>query len=456
MKTPTLFRPAQRGQNQPAALLLDRARLRRRLGQFTAGGRWTDHLAPEMRRNLRWFWLDGILAQASDSIVLAYLSIFALALGASRTQIGLMSALSSLSAALLLLPGAAAVEHWGQRKRFCLLSGGGAARLMILLMVFVPLLGSTPVTVYALIALAVARNAFANLSVPAWTSLTADIVPLTWRGRYFSSRSTAMGIASMVITYLAGQLITRSGEPLGYQLALALAFGLGLVASFSFARLDEPPMVMPPPHHSTTSLLAQLRTHPEFLAYCAVAALWNLALGIASPFFGVYLAETLRASAAVVGGISVVSGLSALPGLRLFGHAADRWGPRRVQLLTGLLIPLVPVGWALARSPWHLVPFELAAGFLWAGHGLASFNFLLQLTPEERRARFSALYQIVVTVGLAAGAALGGLIAARWEYRTTFFVSSAGRMAAALLFLILMHRPTPGESAEDRAATRQA
>ncbi len=168
--------------------------MRRRVLLFTAGGRWTYQLRLSVRRNLRWFWFDGVFTQASDSIVITYLPLFVLALGATRAQIGLMNSLSNLSAALLLLPGAALVERWGHRKQIVVFSGGGGARIVLLLLILTPLVFAGPTAVYLAIALAIARSAFASLGVPAWTSLSADIVPLAWRGRYFSARNMAMGI----------------------------------------------------------------------------------------------------------------------------------------------------------------------------------------------------------------------------------------------------------------------
>jgi predicted MFS family arabinose efflux permease len=68
------------------------------------------------------------------------------------------------------------------------------------------------------------------------------------------------------------------------------------------------------------------------------------------------------------------------------------------------------------------------------------FNFLLLLTPEDRRPRYTALYQIVVTAALAAGAALGGIAATRWGYASTFVLSGVGRLVAALLFARFVHQ----------------
>ncbi len=448
-------RPVVRIRGRRISLRLLGLRLARRAWRFTAGGSWTNQLPPAVRRNLRWFWFDGLFANASDSVVITYLPVFLLALGATPSQIGLMSSLASLSAALFLLPSAALVERWGHRKRIALITGGGAGRLMLLMMALTPLMFTGPAAIYVIIALVVARSILGNMGLPAWTSLTADIVPLSWRGRYFSSRNIALGVAGLVTTLLAGQLIARVGEPAGHQLALGLAFFIGLASTFSFYRIQEPPM--PTAAQRATSkkerknqrpILQHLRAHPEFMVFCATAALWNFSLNVAAPFFSPYLVETLRATPDVVGILSIISPLTALPGQRLFGRLVDRWGPRRVQLVTGLLIPWLPLGWALTRSPWHVVPIHVVSGFMWAGYNLANFNLLLTLTPEDLRPRYTALYQIVVTTAFAAGAAVGSLTIEMvksastqvWGYYAVFILSSVGRLAAALLFASQGHR----------------
>ena len=214
-------------------------RLRRRVLRFTAGGRWTDKLPPAAKHNMRALWFDGLFANTSEQILLVYLSLFLLALDASRAQIGLMSALASLSSALVLLPGAFLVERWGRRRQIVLLTGGGASRLVLFLMSLVPLVFAGPMAVYVVIALAVARSAFAQLGVPAWISLTSDIVPLSGRGRYFATRNIAMGLVGTAAILLVGQLITHVGDPGGYQLAMGIAFASGLAATICYAQIRE-------------------------------------------------------------------------------------------------------------------------------------------------------------------------------------------------------------------------
>ena len=60
------------------------------------------------------------------------------------------------------------------------------------------------------------------------------------------------------------------------------------------------------------------------------------------------------------------------------------------------------------------------------------------VTPDDRRARYSALFQITVMVSLALGAALGSLMVTRWGYLSVFSASAGGRLVAALLFVFLL------------------
>jgi MFS family permease len=399
-----------------------------------AGGQWAAQLPPAVQRNLRWFLTDGLFAQVAESISLAYLSLYVLSLGATRGQIGLMTSLASLSAALLLLPGAGLARRADQRQRVALASGT-AARAALLLLALIPfaLSGQTLVTVA--IALAVIRETLANLALPAWTALTGDIVPLAWRGRYFGMRNMAMGVVGITTTLLVGRAIVSIGGESGYQWALIFAFITGLAATFSFAQI-KPPVVAAEAEAAPgggAPLLQRLRANPQFIAFCGAAAVWNFSLYVAGPFFNVYVVERLGGDALSVGWLSVVSSIAALPGQRIFGALTDRWGPRRVQLATTALIPILPIAWLFVREPWHVVPINLLAGFLWAGYLIASLNYLLILAPQDERARFSAVHQMVVMGSLAAGAAVGGWVVTEWGYLIVFMLSGIGRWLAALV-----------------------
>ena len=413
----------------------------RALVRMQTGGDWALRLPDPVRQNLKWFFYDGFFSAASDNIIGTYLVVYLLALGASQAQIGLMSSISSLTAALMLMPGALLVERLGKRKEITVFGGGIGARLMICLLALTPFLFHGPALVVAAIAMSITRDMLGNLSFPAWMSLTADIVPIEGRGRYFSSRNFAMAIAGMVMTLLAGLLLSRTLQPTGYQVALMVAFAIGLASTYSFARLKDPhPQTSRPVapavafHKALPQALREVRQHPTFLTYMGITALWNFSLNIAGPFFNVYMVQNLQASAAMIGITSIASTLANMLVQRKVGDLNDRWGARKLQMLSGLSIPLVPMLWIFVQSPWHIIPLNLLSGALWGAYNLAAFNYLLAITPEARRARYSALFQITVMLSLAVGAAFGSLVVTRWGYPAIFIGSGLGRLAAAGLF----------------------
>ena len=115
-----------------------RTRARQAFREFTWGGEWAIALSEQIKHNLYWFFFDGLFSSAIDNIVVTYVTLYILALGATRAQVGLMSSFSGLSAALLLMPGAILVERYGHRKEFTLAFGGGGARLAVLGLALLP------------------------------------------------------------------------------------------------------------------------------------------------------------------------------------------------------------------------------------------------------------------------------------------------------------------------------
>lgn len=419
------------------------SRARQSIFDFSAGGTWALSYPLAVRFNLLFYWLDGFFANACDNIVATYLTLYLLALGASRTQIGLLSSFSSLGSALLLIPGALLVERLGHRKKIALF-GGGIARVALILVASLPRFASGPALVYMAIALAVLRDSFNNLAYPAWMAITADIIPYEGRGRFFASRNFASGASGMVTTLLVGMLITLAVQPNGYQLALLLAFGLGASSTYFFSRLKDPhgnEKALTGVAFAPRALLQDLKSHPLFLALCATTILWNFSLNIAGPFFSVYQVQVLNSSAAMVGITSVASSLSTLLVQRKLGELTDRLGARRLQMISGILIPVLPFLWTFTRAPWHVIPINILSGILWGTYNLASFNFLLLVMPESQRARYSAIYQIITLLSLGVGAAVGGLLVTRWGYVVIFVGSAIGREAAAILFARFAHAP---------------
>lgn len=406
-------------------------------------------------RNLRFFWLDGLFAAISENFYLGFIALFALAYGATNSQVGLMAAAANLLGAAALFPGAQLVERSGKRKPVVIWSAGVFGRLALLGLALVPMFfNSSGMAIAAIIVLDGVRAFMANLANPAWTSLVADLVPESMRARFFSSRNIAMGVAALIVAALAGWMISKTNDRLdsavaGYQVIFLCAFAAGMVSTYAFARIREPQLdEAERAQHQRGDLRRALRQNPAFVGLVISALVWNFSLQLAAPFFNVYLVSSLQASLTAVGLLAAVASLTALFGQHYFASLIDRRGPYWVQALTSLVIPLAPLAWMVVRAPWQVAFINAFVGFVWAGYNLANFNLLLELTPGEQRARAVALFQLAVFGSAVAGPLMGGFLADRMGYQVVFLLSGIGRYAGAVLFLWLTYRrvkDSPGD-----------
>jgi MFS family permease len=378
---------------------------------------------------------------------LGFMTLFALAYGASNGQVGMMTAVANLLGALALFPGARLVERVGRRKPVVVWSGGGVARLVLLLLAMVPFIIVQPAVAIATIIVLNGLRAFmANLANPGWTAMVADIVPDSMRGRYFGSRNMAMGVAALLVAPLAGRLIFLGNGwgglgYFGYQIVFFLAFMFGMVSTFSFQRIDEPPAAAAQQaDHHRGDLRRAIGQSPGYVGLVLSAFVWNLSLQVAAPFFNVYLVKTFQSSATTIGLLASVSSLTALLGQRLFGRLLDVRGAFWVQLVTGFFIPGLPLAWMFITADWQVGIINTFGGFLWAGYNLANFNLLLRLTPDEQRPRAVALYQTAVFSSAVIGPLLGGFLADSVSYQLIFGLSAAGRLLGMVLFAVFTVR----------------
>jgi MFS family permease len=393
---------------------------------------------------LRYYWLDGIFASFSENLYSTFLTLFALAYGATSGQIGLTSALANMAATLSLLPGARVVERTGRPRRLVVWTAGVAGRLPLAGLALLPMAVASPVAmVWCLIALNAARSFAMNFPNPAWMAMSAELVPERLRGRFFASKNIASGVVAFAAGPLGGFLVRLGsrhgagwglGAYPGYQLVFALSFLAGMVATVFFWKIPDPTFHRPDEEFRLRGLLRAITEVRMFPVFLVSGFVWNLGTQIAGPFFTVCMVQSLHATAYDVGMAAGISALCALAGQYVFGRVVDRRGSVAVQLLTGFIIPVLPLPWIWATRPWHASIMMGLGGFFWAGYNLANFNLVLQLTPERSRARAVAAYQSVVYLSAVIGPIIGGLVVDAAGFAPVFVITAVGRLAGAVVF----------------------
>jgi len=165
---------------------------------------------------LRWSWLDGLFTTVSENLYLGFILLYALAYGASTSQIGLLTAVQNLLGAVSLYPGARAADAARHRKPLVTWTVGGFARVALLALALVPWLTDVPATaIWLIIGLNGLRSFMSNFGNPAWTVLVGDLVPLRLRALYFGNRNLMIMLAALLVAPLAGWLIKVGNGGLG-------------------------------------------------------------------------------------------------------------------------------------------------------------------------------------------------------------------------------------------------
>jgi MFS family permease len=345
------------------------------------------------------YWLDGLLYGISTPFVYTFLPLYALAFGATASDLGLMSAVSHSVAPFTFLVGAYLAERSLRHKHIYVLMEGLIGRGMLLLFALVPLYFRDQRAVWVLIGVQVARMTFFRLAEPARTVITGQIVPGHLRGRFMSARSLASSLGLLVAQPLASLMIARCLFPRGYQYSFGLALAAGLAGALAFWRMPVPLLQR---HHSADKyplqgLGSEILADRRFLAFLAVTLAWALADQATRSFYSAHMVRNLGLDASIVGFLATAASLASLIGLPLIGLLSDRRGNRMALIVVGLTLSLTRLLWLRAQTSWQLLPLHLLSGFVQSASQVVFLNLLLAIARPERYARYGALYHTAAT-----------------------------------------------------------
>jgi MFS family permease len=373
------------------------------------------------------------------SFASTYVPLYALAMGATAAEIGLLSSAASLG----VIGGSALsgrlVRLLGSPKKVTLYFARVWEALSYLPLLAIPFFFTGPTAVRVLIVVYAVRTLLGESGVPAWAAFVPGLVPIHIRGRFMSLRSVLKMVAMMIIIPLAGAAITAlGGYPVGYQVVFGVMMVLGLATAWFFSRIPE--------HGSAHEAIAPravqggMRWRGAFGAFALGMAVWTLGTATVAPFYVVFMTRDLGLDARGIGLLTAVSTGAQLVGFLLLGPRVDRRGNRGTLIGSVLVLALVPFGWLLVREWMQILPLYVLAGLASAGMTLASLNMLLELSPEESRAGYAGAYYSVLAAAAMIAPLVGGWLFARWGFAGAALVGGLGALAGVLILAVLLGR----------------
>lgn len=364
---------------------------------------------------------DGICSASMSTLQGGpFLAAFALALGASNYEVGLLASIGFISQ-FAQVAGLLLVQKF-PRRRIIVILAAALSRLMWLFILLIPLMFLNRGVTFLMqwLFLAALIGAVAG---PSWNSLVRDIVPQKHMGRIFSRRMFLSMLFALSFTLLGGYFVDfwKARFPdsalLAYTILFAIGLCFGIVGLFFISRLPEPAMES----HGDLGLgkmLAEPFRDKNFQGLLKYIAFWNFAINMAGPFFIVYLIQRIELQLSMVTMLVVASQISNLVFLRIWGKLADNFSNKSVLGVSGPLFLLAILLWSFTTLPERhaltipmLFAIHILSGMAVAGVSLATGNIALKLSPEGKAHSYMTVFGLAGALTGALAPMVGGILA---------------------------------------------
>jgi len=392
--------------------------------------------------NLKPLYARSIVNSFGSGTVSPFLSVYAVKLGASASELGWFQSVSNLAPNMMQVPWGKLSDKIGRRIPFIILGG------LITAILWVPLMFVGSAT--QLIAVIAFQAILGSMATPTWTALIGDLVHSSKRGSITASINRLAQVGSLLATLAAGYLMVMVQGTLQQMffvpLLVAVLFGVG--SSLVMILVREKPR---PNNRSVGSIFSirdltkQARSNPNFGRFTLASIVFGFFMSMSWPLFSITTVTVLQATMLEVALISVIQGAVMIAFQPWSGKLVDRVGRRSLIISYRLGLILVPTFYALATSVYHLYLASIIFGVITAFGDIAMFAYLLDIIEEELRGTLTAFYNLVTGVVFFVGSLTGGYMAnylvgifgLALALQIVYALSAVGRCVGALTFMAI-------------------
>lgn len=371
---------------------------------------------------------EGSIYGLMDGFGSKYITPFAVEIGATNSQIGLLASLPGMLGNLSQLASTRLMEKTSRKKIVTFGVFGQAFMWLPLILVAWAYFAwgiSTTSAAISLIVIYTLLSLFGAFSGPAWSSWMNDLVTED-KGAYFGRRNRIAGFVALICMLVAGAVLDYYKETnhilTGFIILFAIAFIGRTLSGIFFTMHYEPKLTYKKGYYFSLVQFIKRMPFNNFGRFTLFAIAFSFVGSLAGPFFAVYMLKNLGLSYIQYTVIAITASVITLLVMPAWGKFADRYGTLKSVKISSLIIPLHPLLWALspfvmAYNPILLMPYlmftEMIAAFGSAGYGLATSNFIYDAVTRERMAICIAYYGILTSIASFIGATIGGTIASR-------------------------------------------
>jgi MFS family permease len=368
------------------------------------------HFRTDQERNFWFMYLEAFFSPFTG-IAGAFAGAYAIRLGATNTEIGLMSSIPPLLVILVSIPFGRILQT-SPRKLFWALGGLCLYRIGFMLFALAPWVrGSflTPalffISMFALGAVPIQLFNIGNVG------MMIDIVPADCRASVFTVRNVIGSLVNIGGIFLAGQWLSHMAFPGNYQVLFVTTGMLAFLSLFCWLSIRYPQRVKKTEDVSSIktqkhSLLDQVkelsqvfRGQPMFSRFMVNTLLLNVGMWMVGPLYVLYTVRQLAASDAWIGTAGTIANICSLVGWLAGRRLIERWGDTVTHRRLVLLIGIYPVLVGLSPSLSLIMVFGGLYNLFAPSFSLSNYNLWLKVLPQARREDAAAIYNTIMSIG---------------------------------------------------------
>ena len=396
--------------------------------------------------NLRPLYIRSIVNSLSIGTVNPFLGAYAVKLGASSSEMGWFQSSTNLSNNVMQVFWGRLSDRLKRRIPFIILGS------LIVSGLWIPIIFVTSAS--QLIILLAIQALLGSMATPAWTALIGDLVPSFKLGRANATINLWASIGSLIATLSSGIIMIAIGGTLQemFLVPLTVATICGVTSSLIMFKLKEKKnneKLNLKEHFASKILgldvLARARKMPSFIKYCYVEGIFQFFMSISWPLFSITQIRILKASMLQIALLSVVQSFVTIIFQGWAGRLADNVGRKPLLVFFRFSLVTVPIAYVLSPNINTLIVVGAFWGLAQALGQASATAYLLDVSPEEYRGSFTALFNLVIGVITFFGSLIGGYLS---DYmiglyglitglQIVYIISTVGRGIGAAAYLTL-------------------
>ena len=194
-----------------------------------------------------------------------------------------------------------------------------------------------------------------------------------------------------------------------------------------------------------SSMLDYAKKTPNFVKYCYVEGVFQFFMSISWPLMSITQIEVLNASMLDIALLTVAQSFVTIIFQGWAGRLADSVGRKPLLVFYRFSLITVPIAYAFSPNMTTLIAVSTFWGFSTALGQASMTAYLLDISPQEYRGSFVAMFNLVIGVTTFFGSLVGGYLS---DYmigsvglilglQIAYLISTVGRGIGAAAYLTL-------------------